>query len=354
MIKVVEWGTGEMGQGLLKFILDRPKDIELSRLHRHQPGQRGQDRRRAARPALRRQDDHRLREGAGHQARRRVHQHPVQPERGRAADRAGRQVGRRRHLHRREARLPVGQRPRARRPVRPRRQGERRLHPGHRHQPRLHARRPDRHVELDLHAHRQHRGLARQRPLAVRPHRHDRPGRGHHGRAVREGRRRRQHRRPHRLPRVDHADRQGAGLEDRPHRGDPRADRHQGRALHAARQGAGGLGRRLQAGRQGLHRRRAQDPPHPPAADPSRAGRPGHRRLHQDRRRPQREHGQHPRDPGRQGHLRQHRQLHPAHEGRAGRHADRGRHAAAAVLAPRREAPAGHEHETEDGRGPHD
>ena len=30
MIKVVEWGTGEMGQGLLKFILDRPKDIEPS------------------------------------------------------------------------------------------------------------------------------------------------------------------------------------------------------------------------------------------------------------------------------------------------------------------------------------
>ena len=29
MIKVVEWGTGEMGQGLLKFVLDRPKDIEL-------------------------------------------------------------------------------------------------------------------------------------------------------------------------------------------------------------------------------------------------------------------------------------------------------------------------------------
>jgi len=29
MIKVVEWGTGEMGQGLLKFILDRPKDIDL-------------------------------------------------------------------------------------------------------------------------------------------------------------------------------------------------------------------------------------------------------------------------------------------------------------------------------------
>jgi hypothetical protein len=29
MIKVVEWGTGEMGQGLLKFILDRPKQFEL-------------------------------------------------------------------------------------------------------------------------------------------------------------------------------------------------------------------------------------------------------------------------------------------------------------------------------------
>ncbi len=38
------------------------------------------------------------------------------------------------------------------------------------------------------------------------------------------------------------------------------------------------------------------------------------------------------RDPGRQGHLRQHRQLHPADEGRSGRHAHRGRHAAAALL----------------------
>ena len=29
MMKVVEWGTGEMGQGLLKFILERPRDLEL-------------------------------------------------------------------------------------------------------------------------------------------------------------------------------------------------------------------------------------------------------------------------------------------------------------------------------------
>ncbi len=29
MIKVAEWGTGEMGQGLLRFILDRPNDFEL-------------------------------------------------------------------------------------------------------------------------------------------------------------------------------------------------------------------------------------------------------------------------------------------------------------------------------------
>lgn len=29
MIKVAQWGTGNMGQGLLNFILDRPKDIEL-------------------------------------------------------------------------------------------------------------------------------------------------------------------------------------------------------------------------------------------------------------------------------------------------------------------------------------
>ncbi len=30
MIKVVEWGTGEMGQGLLRFILDRPQDVQLA------------------------------------------------------------------------------------------------------------------------------------------------------------------------------------------------------------------------------------------------------------------------------------------------------------------------------------
>jgi hypothetical protein len=29
MIKVAQWGTGEMGQGLLRFVLDRPKDLEL-------------------------------------------------------------------------------------------------------------------------------------------------------------------------------------------------------------------------------------------------------------------------------------------------------------------------------------
>ena len=30
MVRVVEWGTGEMGQGLLKFILERPRDIDLA------------------------------------------------------------------------------------------------------------------------------------------------------------------------------------------------------------------------------------------------------------------------------------------------------------------------------------
>jgi hypothetical protein len=29
MIKVAQWGTGEMGRGLLNFMLDRPKDLEL-------------------------------------------------------------------------------------------------------------------------------------------------------------------------------------------------------------------------------------------------------------------------------------------------------------------------------------
>ena len=29
MIKVAVWGTGMMGQGLLGFLLDRPKDVEI-------------------------------------------------------------------------------------------------------------------------------------------------------------------------------------------------------------------------------------------------------------------------------------------------------------------------------------
>jgi hypothetical protein len=29
MIRVVEWGTGQMGQGMLRYVLDRPRDLEL-------------------------------------------------------------------------------------------------------------------------------------------------------------------------------------------------------------------------------------------------------------------------------------------------------------------------------------
>ena len=273
MIKVAEWGTGMMGQGLLGFILDRPKDIDLVGVIVTNPAKEGK----TVGELLGRPCDVKMTTDFEAVLAKKPdvvcintqsNLDEVEPQ-ILPALKAGCNV----ICIAEKISLSVGQRSRARRPVRPRRQGERRQHPRHRHQPRLRARRPHRHVELDLPARRQHRGLARQRPLAVRPDRDGRPGRRHHRRAVREGRRRRQHRRPHRLPRVHRAHRQGAELEDRRDRRDPRAHRHRGRALDAARARPGRLGRGLQAGRQGLQQRRAQDPPHPPAADPPRDGR---------------------------------------------------------------------------------
>ncbi len=69
-----------------------------------------------------------------------------------------------------------------------------------------------------------------------------------------------------------------------------------------------------------------------PQQIPSRPGGPGHRRLPARLRRPGRQHGQHAGDPRGQGHVREHRQLHPAHRACARRHAHRGGHAAAALL----------------------
>ena len=88
---------------------------------------------------------------------------------------------------------------------------------------------------------------------------------------VRAGRRRRQHRRPHRLPREHPSHRPRPGLDDRPHRRDARADRHHGRALDAARARGSRRRRRLPPHRPWLRGRRAQDRAHPPAADPPRA-----------------------------------------------------------------------------------
>ena len=132
---------------------------------------------------------------------------------------------------------------------------------------------------------------ARQRPLAVRPDRHGKPGRGHHRRGVRGRRRRRHDRRPHRLPGVDRPHRRALGweIDEIVETREPivttveRSTPH----VHVAPGDVCGcrhIGNGLQQGR-------AQDRAHPPAADPSRDGGRGHRRLHQDHRRPEREHG---------------------------------------------------------------
>jgi hypothetical protein len=41
MIKVAVWGTGMMGQGLLGFVLDRPKDVEIVGVIAHDPHKEG-------------------------------------------------------------------------------------------------------------------------------------------------------------------------------------------------------------------------------------------------------------------------------------------------------------------------
>ncbi len=79
MIKVAEWGTGMMGQGLLAFILDRPKDIDLVGVIVTNPAKEGKTVGELLGPPVRRQDDHRLRRRARQEARRGVHQHAVEP-----------------------------------------------------------------------------------------------------------------------------------------------------------------------------------------------------------------------------------------------------------------------------------
>ena len=133
------------------------------------------------------------------------------------------------------------------------------------------------------------------------------------------------------FPESHQAHRQGAGLEDRRDRRDARAHRHQGRALHAARQVPAGwvagckqVGKGYINGELKIHLIHPQQI-HPEMAD---QGTGDYIKIIGD---PMVNMANTPRDPGRQGHLRQHRQLHPAHEGRPGRHADRRRHAAAAL-----------------------
>ena len=235
MIRVAVWGTGMMGQGLLGFILDRPKDIDLVGVIVTNPAK----------------EDHSVGELLGRECtvtmttdfesvlgrttRRGMHLHSEQPGRDHESGGARGQGGLRRRSASRSACPTLGERSGVGGPVRRARQGARRQHPRHRREPRLRARRAHRHVELDLPPHRSYRGFARQRPLAVRPDRHGQPGRRHHRRAVRGRHRRRHHRRAHRVPGIHQPDRQGARLDDRRDRRDPRADRHDRRALHATR-----------------------------------------------------------------------------------------------------------------------
>ena len=141
MIKVAVWGTGMMGQGLLGYILDRPKEIELVGVIDRHPEKHG----RTVGETIGRECDIPVTadfaQVLAQEARRRVHLHREQPARD---HRPGRGLGegrRQRHLHRRDARVPVGERPRVGRAVRRARQGARRQHPRHRHQPGLRARR---------------------------------------------------------------------------------------------------------------------------------------------------------------------------------------------------------------------
>ena len=195
MIKVAEWGTGMMGQGLLGFILDRPKDIDLVGVIVTNPAKEGK----TVGELLGRPCDVKMTtDFASVLAKKpdvvcintQSNLHEITDQVVPAIE-AGCNV------------ICIAEKlsyPWAsdaawaeRIDALAKKHGVTR--PRHRHQPRLHARRPHRHVELDLPARRQDRRDARQRPLAVRSHRHDRPGRRHHRRAVREGRRRRQHRR---------------------------------------------------------------------------------------------------------------------------------------------------------------
>ena len=139
MIKVAEWGTGMMGQGLLGYILDRPKDIDLVGVIVTNPAKEGK----AVGELLGRPCDVKMTTDFEAVLAKKPdvvcintqsNLDEVEPQ----ID-PGAQGRLQRHLHRREAQLPLGQRPGARRAVRPRRQGERRHRAGHGHQPRLRA-----------------------------------------------------------------------------------------------------------------------------------------------------------------------------------------------------------------------
>ena len=81
MIKVAVWGTGMMGQGLLGFLLDRPRDVELVGAIAHDPAKEGvtvgELIGRECDVAMTTDFDAVLAKGPG----RRVHLHPEQPAR---------------------------------------------------------------------------------------------------------------------------------------------------------------------------------------------------------------------------------------------------------------------------------
>ena len=192
MIKVAVWGTGMMGQGLLGFILDRPKDIELVGVIVTNPAKEG----RTVGELLGRPCDVRMTTDFDVGARRRSPTSSASARRAsctRSPTRSSRAVkaGANVICIAEKLAYPWASDPEwaERFDALAKEHGVSILGTGV--NPGLHPRRAHRHVDLDQPARRPHRGAARERPLAVRPHGHEDAGRRHDRRGVRARRGRR-------------------------------------------------------------------------------------------------------------------------------------------------------------------
>ena len=230
MIKVAVWGTGMMGQGLLGYHSRPPEDSRPRRRHRRHPEKHG----RTVGEVIGRDCDIPVTADFESVLAKRPDVvcilHREQPARDHRPGRAVDQGGRQRHRHRRDARVSVGERSRVGGALRRARQGARRQHPRYRHQPRLRARRAA--IALSSVCLRVDR-IEASRVNDLSPFGPTVMASQGVGTTVEEfergvadgsivG--------PHRVPGVDQPDRAGLRLEDRPHRGDPRADHHERRS----------------------------------------------------------------------------------------------------------------------------